>query len=473
MIFEPITIGGVTFKNRILRSSIGGKTAYYSGIVSPAWKHFEKRFAEGGVGGIVSATLSVHEQRWAPIEYPKISNDATIGPLREAIAEIQGLGVRYIIQIGDPGAHTQMSLFSEAVDGRSSSRHLDLLYGYRSVAEAMSTDEMSGAIENFAQGARRVRDAGADGVEITASKGYLIHQFLNPGINRRRDGYGGSPDNRFRFLREVMEAVRGAVGEDFLVGVRISAVDRNSLPVNLRLPVTIPFRQWAHGNGLPEMLGYAEQLEKLGAGYLHISAGYGFINPSESPGAYPYEEIRMFANFTRHLSGKAWARAFLLNMLPTAIGRPLLGMGWTVPAGFTASYAAEFKKRVSIPVVANGGFQSRSLIQSVLDVGSCDMVSMARALLANPDLLKRFAAGEEGAPKPCTLCNRCAVRTAIFPIGCYEPKRFASQEEIERQILSWSGGPPPDTGPDAAPALIGTNVRAAEPAPSPPETVAD
>jgi 2,4-dienoyl-CoA reductase-like NADH-dependent reductase (Old Yellow Enzyme family) len=198
VIFEPITIGGVTFKNRILRSSIGGKTAYYSGIVSPAWKHFEKRFAEGGVGGIVSATLSVHEQRWAPIEYPKISNDATIGPLREAIAEIQELGVRYIIQIGDPGAHTQMSLFSEAVDGRSSSRHLDFLYGYRSVAEAMSTDEISAAIENFAQGARRVRDAGADGVEITASKGYLIHQFLNPGINRRRDGYGGSPDNRFR-----------------------------------------------------------------------------------------------------------------------------------------------------------------------------------------------------------------------------------------------------------------------------------
>ena len=88
----------------------------------------------------------------------------------------------------------------------------------------------------------------------------------------------------------------------------------------------------------------------------------------------------MFANFTRHLSGKAWARAFVLNMLPTAIGRPLLGIGWTVPAGFTASYAAEFKKRVSIPVIANGGFQSRSLIQSVLDGGSCDMVSMARAL---------------------------------------------------------------------------------------------
>jgi 2,4-dienoyl-CoA reductase-like NADH-dependent reductase (Old Yellow Enzyme family) len=132
------------------------------------------------VGGIVSATLSVHEQRWAPIEYPKISNDGTVGPLREAIAEIQGLGVRYIIQIGDPGAHTQMSLFNEAVDGRSSSRHLDLLYGYRSLAGAMSTEEISAAIENFAQGARRVREAGADGVEITASKGYLIHQFLNP-----------------------------------------------------------------------------------------------------------------------------------------------------------------------------------------------------------------------------------------------------------------------------------------------------
>jgi 2,4-dienoyl-CoA reductase (NADPH2) len=441
VIFEPIRVGGIEFRNRILRSSIGGKTAFYNGTVGPAWTNFEKRFAATGVAGIVSATLSVNSRRWAPIEYPMISDDGAIAPLKEAVAEIKALGPRYIIQIGDPGSHTQMGLFPEAEDGASSATHFDLLYGYRSLAKAMSTEDIGETVENFARAAKRVRDAGADGIEVTASKGYLIHQFLNPGINRRRDAYGGSLEKRFRFLREVIEAVRGEVGRDFLLGVRLSAADHNLKPLNLRLPPAWPLRAWLFGNRLEDTLYFARELETLGVDYLHVSSGYGFINPHEVPGGFPFDELRIFFNHTRHLSGKAWARATLFNLMPRFLGRRLMGVGWSVRPGSIAASARLLRQVVSIPVIANGGFQQRSLIEGVLADGTCDMVSIARPLLANPDLLRRFQQGHELPERPCTFCNRCTVRTAVMPLGCYDPKRFRSQDEMERQILEWSGGP--------------------------------
>ena len=92
MLFEPFSIKNVTFKNRILRSSIGGKTCYYDGTVNPAWKRFEKRFAEQGVAGIISATISVDERRWSPLEYPKLSQDRFVKPIREVVQAVQARG---------------------------------------------------------------------------------------------------------------------------------------------------------------------------------------------------------------------------------------------------------------------------------------------------------------------------------------------------------------------------------------------
>src|SRR5207253_7060286 len=135
-------------------------------------------------------------------------------------------------------------LFSERADERSASGGFDLVYGYRSLRSAMNTEEIEQVVKNFRDGARRVREAGCDGVEVTASKGYLIHQFLNPGINRRRDRYGGSVENRFRLLKEIVLAIREQVGRDFLFGVRMSAQDFNYVPVNLRWPPSWPLRDW-------------------------------------------------------------------------------------------------------------------------------------------------------------------------------------------------------------------------------------
>ena len=441
MIFEPFSIKNVTFKNRILRSSIGGRTCYYDGTVNPAWKRFEKRFAEQGVAGIISATITVDERRWSPLEYPKLSQDRFVKPIREAVQAVQALGCKYILQLGDHGYHTQTSLLPQVEDSKSASSGFDLVFGYGNRSSAMTTEEIQQTVRNFAAGARRVREAGCDGLEITASKGYLIHQFLNPATNRRTDAYGGSVDKRFQFLREIVQAVRQTVGHDFLFGIRLSAVDFNYLPVNFRWPVVFPLRHYFMGNGLKETLYYGQELAKLGVDYLHISSGFGFINPKESPGAWPVDEFRLYANATRHLSAKANVRAMLLNVLPRPVLRGIFGFGWKYTPAVNADYARTFKQVVGLPVIANGGIQRQDTIEEALRTGQCDMVGMARPLLANPNLLSLFKQGRNEPPKPCSYCNRCSVATVVLPLGCYDRSRFPSQDAMETQILWWTGGP--------------------------------
>lgn len=446
MIFEPFSIKHVTFKNRILRSSIGGKTAYYDGMVSPAWKRFETRFAEQDVAGIISATITVDERRWSPLEYPKLSHDRFVKPIAEAVRAVQAHGCKYILQLGDGGSHTQTSLLAQVEDSKSASSVFDLAFGYVNRSTAMTVEEIRQTVQNFADGARRVREAGCDGVEITASKGYMIHQFLNPGTNRRTDAYGGSVEKRFQFLREVVQAVRRTVGTDFLLGIRLSAVDFNYLPVNVRWPVVFPLRHYFMGNGLKETLYYGQELAKLGVDYLHITSGYGFLNPKESPGEWPVDEFRMYCNSTRHLSAKATVRATLLNMFPRGMVRAIFGMGWGYQQAINADYARAFKEKVGIPIIANGGFQRRDTIEQALSTGQCDLVAMARPLLANPNLLSLFKQGVNEPPRPCSHCNRCSVATAVLPLGCYDRSRFPSQDAMEAQILWWSGGPGVEQG---------------------------
>jgi len=440
VIFEPYSIKQVTFPNRILRSSVGGRTAGYDGVVGSTWKNFEKRFADGGVGGIISTTFNVNRFRKSPLEYPPISEEIYVAPLRKAIAEIRSTGCRYIIQLGDPGYAAQVSLFPEPQDSHSSSAGFDLIYGYTDRRTAMSEEDIWQAVRDFGDAAERVQATGADGVEVTASKGYLIHQFLNPGFNRRRDAWGGSVERRFRFLDEVVREVRGRVGPDYLFGIRLAAEDYNWLPINLRLPFVFPPRHYFQGNRLKETLAYGRRLKVLGVDYLNIDSGFGFIHPRVTPGPFPVEEARIFYDTARHLGRKASWRAALLHALPIPVSRSLLGVGWKYQEAINLDYAAVFRQQVGLPVIANGGFQRRETIEGALRDGKCDLVAMARALIANPDLVRAFEAGLSEPEVPCTFCNRCAARTASSPLGCYEPARFPSSAAMQEQILAWNRG---------------------------------
>jgi 2,4-dienoyl-CoA reductase (NADPH2) len=457
-LFTTTTIGQVSFKNRLLRSSIGGRTAYYDGTVNDAWEMFERRFASGGVAGIISATFTVDDKRWSPLEYPAISHDRFVRPLAEKIGRLKKDfdGCRYIIQVGDPGYATQTSLFPQRADSLTATSGFDPLYGYTTRRRQMPVGEIKRVVDNFRKAADRVKRTECDGIELTASKGYLIHQFLNPGTNRRRDEYGGSLEDRCRLLREVVETIRDKVGRDFLFGVRLSSRDynRRPWPELFRLGPGLRPSALTGGNDLDDMLQVGEWLEKLGVDYLHISSGFGFINPSENPGRFPTPEVKMFADSTRPLARKAKLRSTLLHLAPRTVSNFLLNIGWRTAdeSGFNMltnlDDARAFKGRVRIPVIVNGGFQRREHFEKALGPEyGCDMVSMARPLLANPNLPRLLDAGfAVKKERECTFCNRCAVRTTLFPLGCYEPKRFLKdkhgrlrsddevREAMERQI---------------------------------------
>lgn len=441
MLFEPFRIKNVDFSNRVLRSSMGGRTAYYDGTVSPAWVHFEKRFAEGGVAAIISPTISINEKRMSPLEYPSLHDDRFIEPFRDAVNEIRnGNECRYIVQLGDTGGHTHTSLKPQTEDRISASSYFDVLYGYHNRSIKMSDADIDAVVDDFGKAARRVAAAGCDGIEITASKGYLIHQFLNPVTNRRDDRYGGSVDKRFQLLNDVVVRVRREVGDNFLFGVRLSAKDFNWLPINIRIPwppIVWPPRHYFIGNDLPETTYYAQRLAQLGVDYLHIDSGFGFPNPKGSPGDYPDEGLHSFVNATRYLSAKAAFRAVVYNAVPRPIRKRVFGFGWRFKPAANADFAAAIRRAVNIPVIANGGFQDRDVIDGALADGKCDMVAIARPLLANPDLLDQFKNGANTPERRCSFCTLCCSQTAVFPLGCYDVRRFDSQEDMINQVLAW------------------------------------
>ena len=307
-------------------------------------------------------------------------------------------------------------MLDNEADGKSASSFFDFYYGYRNRTSPMSVPEIRSEVDKFAEAALRVQRAGADGVEVTASKGYLIHQFLNPATNRRTDDYGGSVEKRFRLLKDVVTAVRARVGSGFLFGVRLSATDYNYLPVlKFRWPPVWPLSNYFMGNRLETNLQYGAWLKKLGVDYLHIDSGFGFINPKGSPGEYPIEGLRRFSNSVRHLSGKANVRAIALNIVPDFLARAVLGLGWRYEPAPNASFAQAFRQKLGIQVISNGGFQDRDVIERTLEAGACDLIAIGRPLLANPHLLWLFEKGR--APKaPCSFCSRLYRRRTASAI---------------------------------------------------------
>jgi 2,4-dienoyl-CoA reductase (NADPH2) len=132
----------------------------------------------------------------------------------------------------------------------------------------------------------------------------------------------------------------------------------------------------------------------------------------------------------------------MANLLPPSFGRWLTNLGWRYDQGINLELAREFKQDPGLQgmaVIANGGFQQRSFIEQAIDSGGCDLVSMARALIANPGLIRDFASGKDRPEIPCTYCNKCVGRTGTSPLGCYDISRFNfSQRDMFEQIMAWN-----------------------------------
>jgi 2,4-dienoyl-CoA reductase (NADPH2) len=293
----------------------------------------------------------------------------------------------------------------------------------------MTIPQIREAVDAFAAAARRAREAGLDGVEVHGCNGYLITQFLSPTLNDREDEYGGSLENRARFALDIVRAIRAEVGSDFHLQFKISAEDH----LNEVLP-WIP-----EGTTIEESLQVCKWLADAGVDGFHVSTGGIFPHPRNPAGEFPIADV--IKTYDTELSdGRYTLRNYALFRTP-GLNR-FFKRHWERPArklgieGISLKDAAAVRKAVDLPVICAGGFQTASVIARAIEERKCDAVSIARPLLANNDLVQLWRQGHDRPPNPCTYCNKCLVNFVDNPLGCYDERRYASREEMIRQIYS-------------------------------------
>jgi 2,4-dienoyl-CoA reductase (NADPH2) len=427
VIFEPLTFRNLTVKNRVFRSNISGRFDNYDGSGTSARINWEMKFARGGVGAIISSFVPVHIRGRILPNYATIDRDERIPFWREVGRRVHEEDCRFIMQLSH-GGRQRDNPGIEYAKGLSSTDRSDPLHGFE--CERMDLADIQATVLAFAEGARRAQEAGLDGVELHSANGYLFTQFLSPAINDRKDAYGGSLENRARFLLDVVKAIRKKVGRDFHLQSKISATDYgNALD-----------QKEAAGTVIEDSVQVCKWLESEGVDAIHVSCGNAFPHPKNPAGELPVDELVKTYD-TLISAGRLTLRNYLI--FRTELTAELFKKRWEKARGdfnhiegMNLPDAKAIKAAVGIPVICTGGFQTASIIRQAIESHSCDAVSIARPLVANNDLVKQFAQGLDRAAKPCTYCNRCLVNAVENPLGCYEPARFATREEMVRQIMS-------------------------------------
>ena len=439
-IFEPLQFRNLEIKNRILRSNVSGRFDNYDGSGTPARIAWEEKFARGGVGAIVSSYAPVDVRGRILPNYATIDRDERI-PFWRAVGEaVHRHDCTFIVQLSHSGRQQDVGGVENL--GRkplSSTSKTETFHGFE--CRAMTTEEVHETVQRFADAARRARDAGLDGVELHAANGYLITQFLSSAINDRTDEYGGSLENRARFLVEIITAIRREVGADFHLQAKISAVDHAN--------AIFPWEK--KGNTLKDSIVIAQLAERAGADALVVSSGSMFPHPRNPAGGLPVDVARETYD-TMLSSGLYTFRNYLLARWGPL--RPVFRFLWNRsvknldPEGANLPESRAIREAVSIPVLCTGGFQTASVIRTAITRGDCDAVTIARPLIANNDLVEIFASGRDRPERPCTYCNRCLVNVIENPLGCYEPARYdGDRDAMVREVMSvFSHTQPGDLG---------------------------
>jgi 2,4-dienoyl-CoA reductase-like NADH-dependent reductase (Old Yellow Enzyme family) len=429
-IFQPLAFKNLTVKNRVFRSNIAGRLDNYDGSGNQARINWEVKFAKGGVGGIMSSFVPVQIRGRIMPNYATIDTDDKIPFWRAVGTAVHKYDCKYILQLSHGGRQRDIPGIEFPI-GLSSTDRQDPMHGFR--CQRMTIADIDETVTAFAEGARRAREAGLDGVELHGANGYLFTQFLSSAINDREDEYGGSLENRARFAVDVVKAIRARVGSDFHLQMKISATEYNNALLLLKLEKP--------GNTVADSAQVCQWLVAAGVDSIHVSTGSSFPHPRNPAGSdlpidvlgQTYEQLassgaetfRNFLAFRGSVSGELFRKQWLDAGVPA-----------DQIEGLTLADARTIKQAVPVPIICTGGFQTASIIRAAIERGDCDAVSMARPLVANNDLVNQFAAGRDRAEKPCTYCNKCLVHVVEHPIGCYEESRFASHDEMLAQVMS-------------------------------------
>ncbi len=399
-LFSPFRLGNLDLKNRIVMPPMATHFARENGLVNDRHIAYYVARVKGGAGYITFEHTGVLRQGRAFPNMALIDSDEKILPFRKLVVAVHREGGRIVIQINHAGRQTSSSFTGAPIVAPSPIP----CPVRKEMPKELTQEEIQEIIAAFAEAARRVKEAGADGVEIHMAHGYLLNQFLSPFSNHRTDEYGGDPERRMKMPIEVLRAVRNKVGADFLVLCRISA------------------DEYVEGGlTLDDSKEIAKALERNGADALHVSAcvaASGYLN---HPPYYADEGIFV------HL-------------------------------------AQGIKSVVGIPVIAVGRIRTPELANQILEEKRADLVSMGRALIADPNLPAKTLQGRREEIIPCISCNRCILSIRKGPLQCaVNPEtgregvfRLGKAEKVKK-VWVVGGGPAGMKAAEIA-ALRGHNV---------------
>ncbi|MEX5553139.1 oxidoreductase [Pseudomonas pergaminensis] len=360
-LFEPLVLRGKRLKNRIMSS--GHDTSMPTdNRVNAQLIAYHRARAEGGVGLIVLQVAGVHDSARYTSHVLMATDDGCIDGYRELANTCHAQGTVVLSQIFHPGREIMESadgLLAVAYSASSVPNER-----FRVMPRALDQAMIDAIVAGYAAAARRLHQAGIDGVEVVASHGYLPAQFLNPRVNRRSDAYNGSLEHRLKFLRDIIAAVRAATDDQFIIGLRISADERD-----------------AEGLTETESLEAVQRLQAQ-LDYVHIVAG-----TSASLGG-------------------------AIHIVP-----PM-----AIAAAYLADEAARFKASLSIPLFVTGRINQPQEAELILARGQADVCGMTRALICDPRMPAKTLEGRAEDVRACIACNQACIGHFHkgLPISCIQ-----------------------------------------------------
>ncbi len=388
-LFSPIKIGKLEIKNRIVLPPMTLGYGMPGGTVTERHHDYYIARAKGGAGLIQTEAIVLNPQRTFGLAPLGLWEDEQIPGWKKLADDVHSYGTKLAGQLFDPGPECIEMLTGIQPAGPSAVPGASI---FRSLPRELTTEEVGGVVNDFANAVARAKEAGLDMIEIHAAHGYaMVGSFLSPFLNKRTDKYGGSLEGRMQFLLEIIQASRDKVGRDFPLIVRMSGEERRT-----------------GGRVIHESQYIASILEDASIDGFEISGGtvpsvmWGVVAPSGTPLA--------------------------LN----------------------AQYSEAVKQVVDVPVICVGRINTPKLAEFIIKSGKADMVSMGRALNADPELPNKAAAGAFEDIAPCIACNTGCLGTVqsagqstcvINPEAGKEGEMAIVPAEKPKKVLIVGGGP--------------------------------
>ncbi len=352
-LLRPGKIGNLSLKNRMVMPAMEILAAGFNGEMSDDLISFYEERAKAGCGLIITAYASVDDefsQSFAGAQL-KVTDPRHTSALSKLAYAIHKYGTKIMVQVYQAGRQAVPTKITGKRIVAPSPVGFSL---YDQIPEEMTKDEIKRSVMKFARAARILQNATIDGIEILAAGGYLINEFISPYSNKRTDEYGGSFENRMRFLKEVIEAVRNECGKKFVISVRFSADEFTK-----------------GGYGLDEGVKIAKYLEELGIDVLNVNNGN--------------QECRYY------------------------IIEPI-----TFKSGWKSYITKAIKDAVKIPVISTNVIKEPEQAEKYLSEGIMDFAAIGRGMMADGQWAQKAYEGRSEDIKPCIGCLFCLDQTAKF-----------------------------------------------------------